>query len=127
MGTWKQENGRVFQDRTRPVNRGAALFPDDARTYRPLRVEEPPNAVPQLVEEHGVEGGAELQAQQVLHVGADVEADPVVAAHQQGEQPVQEAADGGLVGGGRGEGGRGHQRVGHVAGAHGDHGLLAFC
>lgn len=96
-------------------------------TYRSLRVKEPSNAVPQFVEQHGVEGRAELQAQQVLHISADVEADPIVAAHQQRQQPVQKAADGSLVGGGRGERGSRHQRVGHVAGAHGDHGVLAFC
>lgn len=55
-----------------------------------------------------------------------MEADPVMAAHQQGQEPVQEAADRRLAGGRRGaRGGRG-QRVGHVAGAHGDHGVFAL-
>lgn len=62
-------------------------------THRSLRVKELPNAVPQLVEEHGVEGGVELQPQQVFDVSANMEADPVVATNQQGQQPVQEAAD----------------------------------
>lgn len=50
-------------------------------THRSLRVKELADAVPQLVEEHGVEGRAELESQQVLHVGADVEANPLMAAH----------------------------------------------
>lgn len=95
-------------------------------THRSLRVKELANTVPQLVEEHGVERRTELQPQQVLHVGADVEADPVVAAHQQRQESVQEAADGRLAGGGRGAGGGGGQRVGHVAVAHGDHGVFAL-
>lgn len=68
-------------------------------THRSLRVKELANAVPQLVEEHRVECRTKLQSQQVLHVGADVEADSVMAAHQQGQQSVQEAADGRLAGG----------------------------
>ena len=95
-------------------------------THRPLCVEELPDAVPQLVEEHGVEGGAELQPQQVLHIGAHVEAHPVVATHQQGQQPVHEAADGRLAGGRRGAGGDGDHGVVDVAGAHRDHGVFAL-
>lgn len=62
-------------------------------TNRSLCVKELSNAVSQLVEEHGVEGGVELQPQQVFDISANMEADPVVATNQQGQQPVQEAAD----------------------------------
>lgn len=51
-------------------------------TYRSLSIKELSNAVPQLVEEHGVESGTELQTQQVLHIGPDMEANPVVTAHE---------------------------------------------
>lgn len=57
-------------------------------THRSLRVKELANAVPQFVEEHGVKCRTKFQSQQVLHVSADVEADPVVAAHQQGQESV---------------------------------------
>lgn len=95
-------------------------------TYRSLGVKELANAVPQLVEEHGVEGGTELQSQEVFHVGPDMEAHPVMATHQQGQQPVQEAADRRLAGGRVGAGGgRGHG-VGHLARAHGNHGVFTL-
>ena len=80
-------------------------------TYAALRVEEAADAVLELVEEHGVESGAELQAQQVLDVGADLQALLVVAHHQR-QQPVQELAEGSL-----GDA---------VARAHGHHGTLAL-
>lgn len=68
-------------------------------THRSLCFKELANAVPQLVKEHGVECRTKLQSQQVLHISADVEANTVMAAHQQGQESVQEAADGRLAGG----------------------------
>ena len=93
---------------TEPFHRPA--FP--LGTHRPLRLEEPADAVLELVEEHGVEGGAQIQAHQVLDVVADLQAHPLVVAHHQRKQPVQEAAQ---------------RRLGaHLAGAHRDHGALAL-
>lgn len=95
-------------------------------THRTLCVKELSDAVPQLVEKHGVQSGAELQTQQVFDIGAHVEPDPVVAAHEQTQQAVQEAADGRLAGRRWGAGWSWSHGIGHVAGAHGDHGVLAL-
>ena len=95
-------------------------------THRPLGVEELADTIPQLVEQHGVEGRTELQPQQVLDVGAHVETNAVVAAHQQGQEPVQEAAQRGLVGRGGRAGDGGRHGGGDVSGPHGDHGVLAL-
>ena len=67
-------------------------------TYWSLCVKELANAVPQLVEEHGVESRAELQPQEVFDIGPNMEAYPVMTTHKQGQQPIQEAADGCLTG-----------------------------
>jgi len=93
-------------------------------THRPLCVKELADAVPQLVEEHGVERWTQLQAQQVLDVGAHVQTHAVMATHQQGQQLVQEAAERRLAGGGAGDGG--WHGIGDLAGSHRDHGVLAL-
>ena len=92
-------------------------------THQALRVKEPPDAVLELVEEHGVERRAELQTQQIFDVGPHVQAHPLVPTHQQRQEAVQEAAQRRFIGGGR----RGGKVCRHLAGHHGDHGVFALC
>lgn len=61
-------------------------------TDRSLCFEEAADAVLQLVEEHGVESRAQLQAHQVLDGVVDLHA-LFVAAHHEREQPVQELTE----------------------------------
>ena len=78
-------------------------------SHRPLCVEKAADAVLQFVEEHGVKSWAELQAHQILNIGPDLKT-LFLAANHEGQQAVQEAAQGRL-------------RV-PLTGAHGDHGAL---
>lgn len=136
MGTWKKEikdlssialivpphiMARLWDNR---IDNLSAERPH--QTHRTLRIKELANAVPQLVEEHGVQGRVELQPEEVLHISANVQTNSVMTTHQKGQKTVQEAADGCLTGGRRRAGGSRGQRVGHVAGPHGDHGVFAL-
>lgn len=84
----------------------------DSVTHRPLGVKETSDAVAQFGEEHRVEGWAQLQSQQIFNIGADVQAHFLVCAHHEGQQPLQEPAEGCLTV--------------HFTRAHGDHGALAL-
>lgn len=93
------------------------------RTHRTLSVKELANAVLELVEQHGIQSWTELQSKEILNIGANMEAHPVVATNQQSQQPVQEAAHRCLT---RGRRARGGHEVGHLTRAHRDHGVFTL-
>lgn len=84
----------------------------NSETNRPLGVKETSDAVTQFGKQHRVQGWAQLQAQEIFNIGTDVQTHFLMSAHHEGQQPLQEPAEGCLTV--------------HFTRAHRDHGALAL-